>query len=113
MVFETVFEWILADPLRVGAAALTLMVILFSGGMWAGSVNNDRKAFKAAFARVDAKLDHLDERINLLDAKFDAKIDSLDAKVNTKIDSLDAKIDAKINRILGRLPTPAATDKTR
>ena len=40
---------------------------------------------------------HLNRKLDKLDAKFDTKIDALDAKFDTKIDALDAKFTERID----------------
>ena len=57
-------------------------------------------ATKEDIARLDGKIDAMEERIN-------GKLDAIDERFNGKMDRLDAKIDAMGNRLLIRLSAVA------
>ena len=45
-------------------------------------------------ATTNIRINRLEDRVDALDAKFDAKFDALDAKFDAKFDALDARFDA-------------------
>lgn len=63
------------------------------------SIERLEDEMKAGFAAVDARFIEVEDRIDRLDAKFEAEFDELEAKFDDKFNELEAKFDSKLNEL--------------
>ncbi|MCY3977182.1 MAG: hypothetical protein OXG23_03695 [Chloroflexi bacterium] len=56
-------------------------------------------ATKADVARLETRIEHMQEQVGQLDRKIDARYDQLDRKFDARYDQLDEKIDARYDQL--------------